>query len=203
MTKNLKTEMRDISTLTSDPDNARARGPRALEAIVNSLSKFGQQKPIVISPSGVVIAGNGTLDAAKQLGWTKIAVHVTALTGAEQRAFAIADNRTAELAFWNDDMLIATLEELAADPDPEVIGTTGFTMADLEGMRAAASAAEDDPSIKINTDGQAERNDGDGDDFDSEADQFRLIAAFTSAKEADAAKALLLGIGVESTIVEL
>jgi ParB-like chromosome segregation protein Spo0J len=157
MTKTLKTEMRDISALTPDPDNARARGPRAVEAIVNSLKVFGQQKPIVVSPSGVVIAGNGTLEAAKQLGWTKLAVQVTTLTGAQQRAYAIADNRTSELAFWNEERLLLTLSQI--EGDETVAGATGFSASDLEAMRRNFSDDDEEPATtkdELGSDGTSE-----------------------------------------------
>jgi ParB-like chromosome segregation protein Spo0J len=200
MTKTLKTEMRDITSLTSDPDNARARGPRALEAIANSLKVFGQQKPIVVSPSGVVIAGNGTLDAAKQLGWAKIAVQVTALTGAEQRAYAIADNRTAELAFWNDERLIATLHEIGGK-DEELLSATGFSPSEIEGMRAAADEEEEPASHNI--DGQGEKHDDTADAFDSEESAYRVVASFNGLAEAEDAVGVLRSKGIDAQIIAL
>lgn len=59
-----------------------------IEAIKGSLAKFGQQKPIVVNKDNVVVAGNGTLEAARQLGWKEINVVRTNLTGAELTAFA-------------------------------------------------------------------------------------------------------------------
>ena len=61
-----------IDALTVDPANVRGHSGRNLEAIAASLRAFGQQRPIVVDRDGVVIAGNGTLLAARQLGWTHI-----------------------------------------------------------------------------------------------------------------------------------
>src|SRR5438309_1239332 len=61
-----------ISTLSEDPANARRHPQRNLEQIKASLRRFGQQKPIVVDATNTVRAGNGTLAAARALGWTTI-----------------------------------------------------------------------------------------------------------------------------------
>jgi DNA modification methylase len=100
--------------LVLDPRNARKHGRRNLGAIGASLSQFGQRRPLVVMPDMTVIAGNGTLEAARVLGWTEIAVTVVPddWTSEQAKAYALADNRTAELASWDEDMLVATLGEL-------------------------------------------------------------------------------------------
>jgi ParB-like chromosome segregation protein Spo0J len=108
-----------ITDLRIDPANARRHSDRNIDAIMSSLMRFGQQKPIVIDANNVVRAGNGTLAAAKGLGWTHIDVVRSDLIGVEATAFAIADNRTAELAEWDTEVLAAALN----DPD---IGDLGF-----------------------------------------------------------------------------
>ena len=62
-----------IAELSLDPTNARKHSDKNLSAIAASLNKFGQRKPIVVH-RGVVLAGNGTLEAAKSLGWSEIEV---------------------------------------------------------------------------------------------------------------------------------
>ncbi len=111
----LQIERVQLDTLHLDPANARAHGERNLAAIRNSLERFGQQKPIVVDAKGGVVAGNGTLEAARQLGWKTISVVRTSLAGQERVAFAIADNRSAELAAWDPDNLEAALSTLDAD----------------------------------------------------------------------------------------
>lgn len=100
---------RSVDELSQDPANARVHGKRNIEAIVSSLRAYGQQKPIVVDDNGVVIAGNGTLKAAQELGWKEIDTVTTDLAGTDKVAFAIADNRTAELAQWDDDVLHTVL----------------------------------------------------------------------------------------------
>ena len=104
-----------IAQLSLDPQNARKHSQRNLDAIAASLDKFGQRKPIVIH-KGVILAGNGTVEAAKSLGWTDIdAVEVPSEWDDETaKAFALADNRSAELAEWDESILAKQLLELDA-----------------------------------------------------------------------------------------
>jgi len=112
----MKIETLQIKDLTPDPANARQHDEKNLKAIQGSLNQFGQRKPIVITEAGVIVAGNGTVEAAKRLGWLKIdAVRVPGDWTPEQtKAFALADNRTAELAAWTPEVLAAQLVELEA-----------------------------------------------------------------------------------------
>lgn len=104
----------EISTLHTDPKNARKHNVKNLKAIKGSLEKFGQQKPIVVNEARMIIAGNGTFEAAKALGWKDINVVFSKLSKRDERAFALADNRTAELAEWDDGFLDEALKELAS-----------------------------------------------------------------------------------------
>jgi hypothetical protein len=134
----MQIERIDVSTLVFDPVNARKHDERNIEAIKGSLAKFGQQKPIVVGEGNVVIAGNGTLEAARALGWESIDIYRTPLRGAEAMAFALADNRTSELAAWEDDILKDHLKALSDDGWD--IGDIGFD--------------PDDYGLGINDDGQ-------------------------------------------------
>jgi ParB-like chromosome segregation protein Spo0J len=116
-----------ISSLSKDPANARRHPERNLEQIKASLRRFGQQKPIVVDATNVVRAGNGTLAAAIALGWTTIAAVRSELPKTELTAYAITDNRSAELAVWDTEILSATL----ADPE---IGDVGFLPAEIDKM---------------------------------------------------------------------
>ena len=126
----MKAELVPITDLTPDPANVRTHSSRNLEAVKASLLKFGQQKPIVVSPSGVVIAGNATMQAAQALGWESIAVVRSELTGTEAIAYAIADNRTAELAEWGED-LGSVLQGMRDDPVVDHL-STGFTDEEID-----------------------------------------------------------------------
>lgn len=109
-----------IESLTFDPNNARLHDEKNLNAIQSSLLQFGQRKPIVITSENVIVAGNGTTKAAQNLGWEELsAVRVPkSWTKDEVKAFALADNRTAELAIWNPELLSNQLKELTAAEFP-------------------------------------------------------------------------------------
>jgi len=124
-----------IDSLSADPANPRKHGQRNLDAIAASLRRFGQQKPIVVDSHGVVRAGNGQLAAAKLLGWTEIRVVRSDLPPTELTAFAIADNRTAELAEWDAEVLAGLL----SDSD---LGDVGFTDEELKQFAGNVGAGE-------------------------------------------------------------
>jgi len=129
----MKAELVPIDSLTFDPSNVRKHGEQNLATIKASLNRFGQQKPIVVDANGVVRAGNGTLAAAKALGWKEIAVVRSTLAGSEATAYAIADNRTAELAEWDEDALAETLSALQCE-DEALLDAAGFDAAELSKM---------------------------------------------------------------------
>lgn len=115
-----------IDSLVFDPANARKHNNKNLEAIKGSLTRFGQQKAIVVDAKGVVIAGNGTLAAAKAMGWSTIKIVRTELEGIEKTAFGLADNQTSSLAEWDDEALQKQLMEIG---DIEFLG---FDLKDFE-----------------------------------------------------------------------
>ena len=126
----------EIKNLALDPNNARKHSERNLKAIAVSLEKFGQRKPIVIHDT-TVIAGNGTVEAAKTLGWTHIEASrvPSEWTVDEAKAYALADNRSAELAEWDEPVLAGQLLELDA---------SGW---DLSALGFDAPNAEDEPDL--------------------------------------------------------
>ena len=127
-----------IDSLVEDSKNARTHSTKNLSAIKASLTKFGQQKPIVIDASNVVVAGNGTMVAARSLGWDELDVVRTELSDDEAKAFAIADNRTAELADWDDEVLAETLLGL----DEELRIATGFAAREIDKLDEAVKDSE-------------------------------------------------------------
>ena len=135
----IATLARPIEGLSNDPANLRLHDDRSIEAIMASLRRFGQQKPIVVDARGVVIAGNGTLEACKRLGWTHIAAAVSSLDNLNRTLYAIADNRTAELSRWDDDALRRVLGEL----DPDMIAAIGYSQGDLAELMDMSGQAGD------------------------------------------------------------
>lgn len=125
----------EIGTLSPLENNPR-RGD--VEAIMASYREFGQIKPIVVRPNddgtATVIAGNHQLEAAKRLGWDKIAAVPYNVDGERAIAFAIADNRTMELGYTEPELLNEVILELA-DFYPELmegLGWDEFSTAEIE-----------------------------------------------------------------------
>jgi DNA modification methylase len=128
----------DLASLATPLDELRPLpgNPRRgdVEAIARSLAAFGQRKPIVANrTTGEVIAGNHTLLAARSLSWPEVAVVWVADDQATAHAYALADNRTAELGGYDDEALAALIEEVR-DADAELFAATGWADDDLQAL---------------------------------------------------------------------
>jgi hypothetical protein len=127
----LTVERVPISSLEPDPENARKHSQRNLDAIAKSLDRFGQRRPLVVWGDRI-IAGNGTAEAARFLGWDEIDITRVPQdwTQEQARAYALADNRTAEMAEWDGQELLSALESL----DGELLAASGFSQEDLDDL---------------------------------------------------------------------
>jgi DNA modification methylase len=112
-----------IDQLQLLPGNPR-RGD--IEAVKRSLDAFGQRKPIVVRRSdNVVIAGNHTLQAAQALGWDEIAVVWVDDDDVTSKAFALADNRTAELGDYDEEALADLINDVGS-LNPGLLESSGW-----------------------------------------------------------------------------
>jgi ParB-like chromosome segregation protein Spo0J len=124
-----------IDDLALDPNNARKHSDKNIGAICESLKQFGQRKPIVVNADDVVIAGNGTVEAARKIGLKTLDVVRVPADWSEEKikAYALADNRTAELASWDAEILLSQLNELnIADWDINALGFKEFELNPLK-----------------------------------------------------------------------
>lgn len=128
----------ELTRLESMKNNPR-RGD--VEAVMKSYEKFGQRKPIVArvtgrdkadQPVGEVIAGNHQLMAAREMGWTEIAVVWVEDDDATAAAYAIADNRIGQLGEWDVETLLDSLDDL----DDDLLAATGFDLDDIDDFAA-------------------------------------------------------------------
>jgi len=101
-----------------------------VEAVARSYDQFGQRKPVVATKDGTVIAGNHQLAAAKKLGWSEIAVVFVDDDELTAKAFALADNRTADLGTYDNELLAELIAEVSIDID--LLNATGYDMKTLE-----------------------------------------------------------------------
>lgn len=130
-----------VETLRLDPANTRKHPERNRDAVRRSLTRFGQMRPVVVH-DGIVIAGNCTVEETIRLGRSHVAaIDARHLTLEEAQAYAIADNKTAELADWDFQQLAAVI---ASIQDQELRLATGFSDFEIEPLLKAAFAAQKD-----------------------------------------------------------
>lgn len=144
----MKIEKVKCESLWFDPNNARQHSDRNIETIQKSLTQFGQRKPIVVWKD-TVIAGNGTLQAALALGWADI--EITRVpddwTKDQVTAYAVADNRTSDLASWDEEVLLDILADLDGH---DLLAASGFTDQEIDDLRAIVEEAEPDVTHPTN-----------------------------------------------------
>lgn len=124
-------ELLDPAALVPNPRNARTHSDKQIAQIGASIRRFGFVVPIIIDDDSNIVAGHGRWLAAKQLGLLEVpAIRVKFLSEADRRAFALADNRIAELSGWDDNLLAEELKFLLEDGYELEI--TGFSLSDVD-----------------------------------------------------------------------
>ena len=131
------TELRKIADLRPHPRNYRRHPERQLALLRESLRIHGQQKPVVITPDGTILAGHGLVEAARLEGWIEIACHV--YDGPYPEAFLAIDNRASDLAEDDETALAELLRDLEAQ---EQLHATGWGEDDLAELLLRLDAAE-------------------------------------------------------------
>jgi ParB-like chromosome segregation protein Spo0J len=117
-----------ISVLKPWANNPRNNDGRPVEAVAESISRFGFASPLLARlANGEIIAGHTRLKAAKLLGLKKVPVRYLDITEEEAHLLALADNKIGELADWKNDILAGILAELDADD----LAVAGFDDDDL------------------------------------------------------------------------
>ena len=112
--------------------NARSHSKKQLKQIARSIERFGFVNPVLIADDLEIIAGHGRVEAAKMLGLKQVpTVRLSNLSPAERRAYMLADNRLAELAGWDRDLLATELQGLLEIQFDDV-ELTGFSLADVD-----------------------------------------------------------------------
>jgi len=123
--------------------NARTHSDNQVAQIAGSIAEFGFVNPVLVGDDGVIVAGHGRVLAARKLGLTEAPVIVLGhLTPTQRRALMIADNRIAENAGWDEEVLAA---EIAALKDDDVdLALLGFDESDLDRLLAGTLDEADD-----------------------------------------------------------
>ena len=135
-----KIEMRRISDLKPYKNNPR-KNDKAVDAVAASIKAFGVKQPVVIDDNGEIIAGHTRLKAAKKLGIKTVPCIVADdLTPEQIKAYRLADNKTAELAEWDMELLPLELDDLQE---------FDMTLFGFEMPKGRAEAIEDDYEISV------------------------------------------------------
>ena len=141
--EDLRQLARPIELFTPDPENVRKHDERSYEATRASLEEYGQRKPIVVRKEGMIVkAGNGTLEAAKRLGWKHIAAVVVDEDAMQAAGYALADNRTGELSEWDYGRLADNITELLKDG--VAIDSLGWSQEEIDALTASLDSPSDD-----------------------------------------------------------
>lgn len=131
--KETKMQMVEIGKLVPYVNNARTHSPAQIAKLRSSIREFGFINPVIIDGDCGIIAGHGRVLAAQEEGMTEVpCVLVDHLTEAQKKAYILADNRFAQDAGWDEDLLRIEIENLqGADFDVALTGFEEFEIADL------------------------------------------------------------------------
>jgi DNA modification methylase len=134
-----------ISTLKPRSTNPRTHSQKQITQIANAIRQFGFTNPVLVDDSNGILAGHGRVEAAKEVGLTQVpTVRLSGMTEAEIRAYVIADNKIAENAGWDRNLLgleLQYLTELQVDFD---VTLTGFEWPEIDILIGELSPAADD-----------------------------------------------------------
>lgn len=97
------------------------RNPRnnllAIEKVMESISEYGYQSPIIVDADHTIIVGHSRYEALRQLGYETIAVLVADMPPEKAAQYRLIDNKTSEFATWNSNLQIELGDAFALDPD--------------------------------------------------------------------------------------
>lgn len=124
-------ELVELHKLVENPRNPNKHPDRQIEMLAKIIDYQGQRAPIVVSnQSGFIVKGHGRLEALKRLGWEKAAVDFQDYESeAQEFADLVADNKIAELAEHDDNMMIEGIKHFEID-DFELLGLDDFALPD-------------------------------------------------------------------------
>jgi ParB-like chromosome segregation protein Spo0J len=126
-------ELLPVAELRPQPRNPRTHSPKQIHQIAEAIKEFGFTNPILIDEERRVIAGHGRLEAAKLLKMTRVPVlRLAHMTEAQKRAYVIADNKLAENAGWDRELLGLELQYLSELDLEFEVTITGFETAEVD-----------------------------------------------------------------------
>jgi DNA modification methylase len=142
-----------INTLFPHPSNARTHSRHQIRQLADSIRTFGFINPVLVDHNLMIIAGHGRVAAAKLLGMDRVpTIQLENLSEDEIRAYILADNKLAERAGWDKEILAIELQHLETlDGDLDVT-ITGFEIPEIDLILEGASSKEQDSEDSFETD---------------------------------------------------
>ncbi len=130
----LTVEHVSVEALKPHLRNARTHSKEQIRQIARSIETFGWTNPVLMDAEGNVIAGHGRVEAAKVMGLKEVpAIRIDHMSEAQKRAYVIADNRLAEKAGWNRELLALELKDLIEIEGLDLdVMSMGFEMAEID-----------------------------------------------------------------------
>lgn len=125
----LKIIYRNTADLIPYANNARMHSDEQIAQIAASIKEFGFNNPILLDGKNGIVAGHGRLLAAKKLNLKTVpCIDLEFATDAQRKAYILADNRLAENATWDDEILKLELEDITEFLGDDILDTIGFTL---------------------------------------------------------------------------
>ncbi len=144
-TSKLLITYKKIADLKINPHNSRTHSKRQVRQIADSIKAFGFASPVLLDRSNTIVAGHGRVDAAKLLGMCEVpTIRLENLSPDQVRAYALADNRLAELAGWDPAILAIELQNLLTIDSDFDVTITGFEIPEIDILLAAK---DDNPDL--------------------------------------------------------
>lgn len=141
-------ELKSVEELIPYSNNSRTHSEAQISQIANSIIEFGFTNPILIDGHSGIIAGHGRLMAAKKLNISQVPVVILDhLSDAQKRAYIIADNKLAENAGWDEEILASELADLKDENFN--LDLIGFEDQELEKLFNNLNESEDDEETSL------------------------------------------------------
>jgi len=159
----IELQYRSIEDLKNNPRNARVHSKHQVRQIADSIRTFGFANPVLLDKDNTIVAGHGRVAAAKLLGLLQVpTIQLEELSPDQIRAYAIADNRLAERAGWNESILSVEFQHLLKIDTNFDVTITGFETAEVDLLLSAPSDKPDpDDSFEVSNPTNATTRAGD------------------------------------------
>lgn len=126
-------ELLQVDELLPYSGNARTHSKKQVRQIADSITRFGFTNPVLIDDEGMILAGHGRVMAAQSLGIETVpCLRLSLMSDAEKRAYILADNKLAENAGWDEELLSQELSFLLEEGQEIDVAVAWFSIAEVD-----------------------------------------------------------------------